>query len=262
MEVIGFLCALLIGFSLGLIGGGGSILTLPVLVYIFGVNPVIATAYSLFIVGTTALVGSLTKIKQKLVDFKVVTFFAIPSFLSVYLTRRFLVPAIPETIFNIRSFTLSKELLIMLFFAIIMLGAAISMIKPQKLKNETHSGELKVFGIMLDGAVVGTLTGFVGAGGGFLIVPALVLLAKLPMKMAVGTSLVIVAIKSLVGFVGDLQSGNQIDWGFLLLFTSLAVVGIFAGSYTAKFLSDKKLKTLFGWFVLAMSMFILFKELI
>ncbi|WP_297335519.1 sulfite exporter TauE/SafE family protein [Algoriphagus sp.] len=263
IVLIGFAAAVLIGVSLGLIGGGGSILTVPVLVYILDVDPVLATAYSLFVVGTTSLVGAGNFMKQGKVDYKTAVVFAIPSFVAVFLTRKFLVPWLPDPLFSVGEFAITKNIGIMVFFALIMLAASYSMIKDnnKKLKEE---GEVQVkFNIpmiALEGSVVGVITGIVGAGGGFLIIPALVLLAKLPMKMAVGTSLLIIAAKSLIGFLGDL--GNQtIDWQMLLIFTGLSVVGIFIGSALSKKINEKALKTGFGWFVLIMGVYIIGKEL-
>ena len=195
-QILGYLGALLIGIVLGLIGGGGSILTVPILVYLLQINPVTATAYSLFVVGSSALVGTLRNIPKKTVDFRTAFVFALPAFISVYLTRRFLVPAIPEEIFNIGNFTLTKNLGIMVFFALIMLFASFSMIRNKKEGNDASEKVSYNYPlIIIEGIVVGTLTGIVGAGGGFLIIPALVLFAKLPMKKAVATSLLIIAIK-------------------------------------------------------------------
>lgn len=260
--VLGYLGALAIGVVLGLIGGGGSILTVPVLVYLLAIEPVIATAYSLFIVGSTSLVGAIKNIKKKLVDLRTAVVFSIPAFIAVYATRKYLVPAIPEQIFTIGDFTMTKDVAIMIFFAIIMLLASVSMIRGRK---ENGNGEEKEVSynypmIILEGAVVGVLTGIVGAGGGFLIIPALVLLAKLPMKRAVATSLLIIAIKSLIGFIGDVEN-LDIDWQFLLSFTAVSVVGIFLGIWLNKFIEGDKLKKSFGWFVLIMGVYIIFKEL-
>ncbi|MDZ7935827.1 MAG: sulfite exporter TauE/SafE family protein [Emticicia sp.] len=261
IEIIGFAASILIGVSLGLIGGGGSILTLPVLVYLLHISPVISTAYSLFIVGTTSLVGSASFMRKKLVNYRAALVFAIPSFTTVFLTRKYLVPAIPDPLFNISGFEISKNVGIMVFFALIMLAASYSMIKSKKEEKEIDTGELKFNYpmIALEGALVGMLTGIVGAGGGFLIIPALVLFARLPMKMAVGTSLLIIAAKSLIGFLGDL-SNIQVDWTFLLPFTALSVVGIFLGTYLSKFIPGEKLKKAFGWFVLVMGIYIITKE--
>lgn len=263
MLILGFIGAFFIGFVLGLMGGGGSILAVPVLVYLLDIPPVLATAYSLFIVGTAAAFGAFNNYTKGLVDVKTAVVFAIPSFIGVYLTRLFIVPTIPQEIFTIGNFTLTKELGLMLFFALIMALAAFFMIRGRSNKLGEDQGE-RVFNyplILLDGLVVGVLTGIVGAGGGFLIVPALVLLAKIPMKMAVGTSLTIVAVKSLFGFIGDIQSGQLIDWGFLASFTGLTVVGIFVGGYVSNYIPGKQLKKGFGWFVLVMAVVILIKEL-
>lgn len=261
--VLGYIGALAIGVVLGLIGGGGSILTVPVLVYLLAIEPVIATAYSLFIVGSTALVGAVKNIRKKLVDFKTALVFAAPAFIAVYATRKYLVPAIPEEIFSIAGFTMTKDVGIMIFFAVIMLLAAISMIRGRKdsAREEAEEVAYNYPLIILEGAVVGVLTGIVGAGGGFLIIPALVLLAKLPMKKAVATSLLIIAIKSLIGFIGDVEN-LEIDWSFLLSFTAISVVGIFIGIWLNKFIEGSKLKKSFGWFVLIMGIYIILKELL
>jgi uncharacterized membrane protein YfcA len=263
IVIIGFAAAILIGISLGLIGGGGSILTVPVLVYILGVDPVLATAYSLFVVGSTSLVGAGTYMKKGLVNYKTALVFAIPSFIAVFLTRKFLVPALPDPLFTVGEAIITKNIGIMVFFALIMLAASFSMIKGKKGGDVADEEEVKFnFPIIaLEGSVVGVITGIVGAGGGFSIIPALVLLAKLPMKMAVGTSLLIIAAKSLIGFLGDLSS-QTIDWQMLLIFTSLSIVGIFIGSALSKKINEKILKTGFGWFVLVMGIYIITKELL
>ena len=263
IVITGFAAAILIGISLGLIGGGGSILTVPVLVYILGVNPVLATAYSLFVVGSTSLVGAATYMKKGLVNYKTALVFAVPSFIAVFLTRKFLVPALPDPLFTVGEAIITKNIGIMVFFALIMLAASYSMITAKKCVNCDEDDPV-VFNfpmIALEGSVVGVITGIVGAGGGFLIIPALVLLAKLPMKMAVGTSLLIIAAKSLIGFLGDLST-QTIDWQLLLIFTGLSIVGIFIGSALSKKINEKVLKTGFGWFVLVMGIYIITKELL
>ena len=261
VEILGYVGALLIGLVLGLIGGGGSILTVPILVYALALNPVIATAYSLFVVGATSLIGAIKNMMKGMVDYRTAIIFAVPAFIAVYLTRAFLIPASPEELFSVNSFMVTKNLAIMLFFAIIMLLASVSMIRNKRKEIDeeaqiTYNYPL----IIIEGLVVGTITGIVGAGGGFLIIPALVLLAKLPMKKAVATSLLIIAIKSLIGFLGDVQNLN-IDWPFLLIFTAISVVGIFIGIWLNKFIDGKKLKKAFGWFVLVMGIYIIYKEL-
>ena len=262
IQIIGFACALLIGVTLGLIGGGGSILTVPILVYLFYLNPVTATAYSLFVVGFTALGGTIRSIQKKQVDFRTGIVFAIPSFIAVYFTRKVLIPVMPETIFSIGNFTMTKDLAIMVFFSFIMLLSAYYMIKKGGGLGFEKNPIMKFqyLSLIIQGTIVGLLTGIVGAGGGFLIIPALVLWTGLPMKKAIGTSLMIIAVKSLIGFIGDVEN-MVIDWGFLLIFTGISFVGIFLGLYLSNFIEGFKLKRIFGWFVLFMSLYILFKEI-
>ncbi len=262
IEILGFIGAVIIGIVLGLIGGGGSILTVPIFVYILGIDPVLATAYSLFVVGSAALVGAIRNAQKGMVDFKTGIIFSIPAFTAVFLTRKFLVPAIPEHLFSVGDFEVTKSIGIMIFFALIMVIAAYFMIKGRKdTSEEEQEIEYNYPMIVVEGLVVGLLTGIVGAGGGFLIIPALVLLAKLPMKKAVATSLLIIAIKSLIGFTGDIQNFD-IDWVFLLSFTGLSILGIFIGIYLNKFIDGKKLKKGFGWFVLLMGVYIVLKEIL
>ena len=262
MEIIGYLASILIGISLGLIGGGGSILTVPVLVYLFHVEPVLATAYSLFIVGSSSLVGAWPKYKQGFVNLKTAIIFGIPSIIAVFATRKFLLPAIPPELGTISGFEITKSLLMMLLFAILMVAASFSMIRS-KSSNVDVKEEAQQFNypmILLEGALVGMLTGLVGAGGGFLIIPALVMLSKLPMKQAVGTSLLIIAAKSLIGFTGDLGK-STIDWTLLLSVTALAIIGIFVGDKLSKHIDGNKLKTGFGWFILVMGLYIIIQQI-
>ncbi len=334
VEIIGYAAAIIIGISLGLIGGGGSILTVPILVYLFGIEPMLATAYSLFVVGSSSLLGSISYVKKGLLNFRTGILFAIPSIAAVFITRRYLIPLFPEHITSVMnesiftniffgvtlvagiivaalllkrflkssgetnllkvlglmipavimvfvmrqfvlpsipvelyvgsSFTITKNGVIMLLFGGVMLFAAIGMIRNKPVNQQSKS-ERTAFStggiILLEGMLVGTLTGIVGAGGGFLIIPALVLIVGLPMKVAVGTSLAIIAVKSLIGFLGDL-SYQEIEWPFLLIFTSMSFVGIFIGTWLSTFIDSKRLKKGFGWFVLVMGLFILIKEIV
>lgn len=263
IEIIGFACAILIGLILGLIGGGGSILTVPILVYLLDISPVLATAYSLFIVGITSLIGAVQYMRRGMVSYKTGFVFATPALSAVFLTRKFIVPAIPEKLFSIGDFSLTKDIFVMLLFAVLMLMASTSMIK--KRKDENVAGEQKKFKftvLTFEGFVVGILTGMVGAGGGFLIIPSLVVLVKLPMHFAVGTSLLIIATNSLIGFLGDVSGPYSIDWIFLLTFSIFAIAGIFCGSYLAHKISGHRLRPAFGWFVLVTGTFILIKEIV
>ena len=263
MEILGYLASLIIGISLGLIGGGGSILTVPVLVYLLGVDPISATAYSLFIVGLTSLVGAWPKYRQGQVNLKTAVIFGAPSIIAVYATRKFVIPAIPQELFTVSGFMMTKPLMMMLLFAVLMVVASISMIRGGKSDSDCEEPGPQQFNhplILLEGTVVGMLTGLVGAGGGFLIIPALVVLSKLPMKQAVGTSLLIIAAKSLIGFTGDL-SHMQMDWKLLLTVSALAIAGIFAGDALLKTVDSDKLKKGFGWFALIMGLYIIFQQL-
>ena len=260
MEMLGYLSAILIGISLGLIGSGGSILTVPVLVYLFNIDPLLATTYSLAIVGLSSIAGVISRLKQKLVEIKTILVFGLPSILGVFLSRRFILPAIPGSIEITQTFVLHKNDFIMLFFATLMTLAAISMILNKNKKQA--DGQLPVYGIalMMVGLGEGLLTGIVGAGGGFLIIPALVLLAKLPMKKAIASSIVIISIKSLVGFSGDLLH-VAVDWKFLITIILLSTLGIIIGNFLNKTMDGTKLKKGFGWFVLSMAIIIFIEQL-
>ncbi len=261
MELIGYLCAILIGVVLGLLGGGGSILTVPIFVYILGVSPILATSYSLFVVGFTAMVGVYKNYKKSMVDVKTGVVFAVPSFIGVFIARKFLLPKIPNEIISVSNFLLTKDIMIMLLFSVLMFIAAFFMIKGQKEINQSEEIHHKNFLLVFDGLIIGILTGIVGAGGGFLIIPALVFFTKLSMKKAVATSLMIISIKSLVGFTGDLGQ-LKIDWLLLISFTAISVIGIFIGIYFNQFIQERQLKRGFGFFILTISILIIFNELI
>ena len=262
IEFIEYFCALLIGIILGLIGGGGSILTVPVLVYILNFNPVIASSYSLFIVGITSTFGTLINLKKGNVVLKMGLLFAIPSLISVYITRKYIVHSIPEIIIQNSNFTLTKDLFLMVLFAVVMFFAALSMLKaPKMTTSEVKEKKTTIHLIVFQIFCVGILIGLVGAGGGFLIIPALVHFAKLPIKKAIGTSLFIIACNSLIGFSGDVQNINP-NWNFLFVFAAFAMTGIFIGIYISRYFNDRSLKKIFGWFVLTMAIFILTKEVL
>ena len=252
----------MIGLILGLIGGGGSILTLPILVYVLGINPLLASAYSLFVVGCTALTGSIQNFTKGFLDIRIGLSFAIPSLIAVYLTRAYFIHWLPDYLFYLDGKPFTKNLFIMLLFVLLMLPAAYFMIIGKKESKElklTNSKQLVL--LVLEGSIVGVLTGIVGAGGGFLIVPVLVLMTGLDMKKAIATSLFIIAIKSLIGFLGDIQN-LEIDWDFLLLFSAISIIGIFIGTFLRKFISNKNLKKGFGYFILFMVMYIISTEII
>lgn len=263
MELLAYLFAALIGVSLGLIGAGGSILTVPVLVYLAGVDPVLATGYSLFVVGSTALVGGVQNFFRDRVDLRTALVFGLPSIAAVYATRAWIMPRIPETIDLFDAFDLTKGMFLLLVFAGLMVITSVSMISGKRdelTELEEPAKKHNHLLILLEGVGVGMLTGLVGAGGGFLIIPALVLFAGLKMKTAVGTSLLIIAAKSLIGFTGDIQTGSPIEWGFLLGFTAFSIAGIFLGMWLGRFFDGRKLKKGFGWFVLLMGIYMIVRE--
>jgi len=261
MEYIGYFASILIGVALGLIGGGGSILTVPVLVYLFGVSPLLSTSYSLFIVGSTSLVGAVKNYNQGLVNVKIALLFGLSSISTVFLTRKFIIPNIPQEVAKIGSFIITESMLMMTLFALLMILAAITMIKNGKNPVEKTSAttKLNIIKLLIYGVAIGITTGFLGAGGGFLLIPTLVILIGLPMKEAIGTSLLIIALNSLIGFAGDLGH-FEIDWNFLLSITAIALVGLFIGSQIGKKIESVKLKKGFGYFVLIMGVYIIIKE--
>jgi uncharacterized membrane protein YfcA len=260
MEIIGYALGILIGLSLGLIGSGGSILAIPILVYIMHIAPSMATTYSLFIVGATALIGSFKGAKDKLLDFNSALFFGIPSLVAIFIMRKFLVPLLPNNLFTISNFMVSKDLFIMLVFAVLMIIASLSMIRKKTNIAITENNKFDKLGMAWKGIVVGVLTGFVGVGGGFLIIPTLIFSAKLPMKKAVATSLIVISINAIIGFLGSIGN-TAINWNFLITFTIFAVVGIFIGRYFSQKISNEKLKPAFGWFVFITGLYIIIKEL-
>lgn len=262
LEVLGYISALIIGISLGLIGGGGSILAVPVLAYLFSVNEKVATAYSLFIVGASALVGGLKQHLKGYVDWRTAVVFGIPAIVGVTVVRHYVVPALPDVLFTIGDFDFTRRMAMFGLFAILMIPAAFSMLKKRKECPEKNDGEVSYNYplILIEGLLVGGITGMIGAGGGFLIIPALVILANIKMKVAVGTSLIIIAFKSLMGFfLGDALTMN-VDWVFLSIFTLISLIGIFIGSYLSNFIDGQKLKKGFGYFIFAMAIFIFYME--
>jgi len=262
IEILGYLSALVIGVSLGLIGGGGSILAVPVLAYLFSVNEKVATAYSLFIVGASALVGGLKQHFKGYVDWRTAFVFGIPAVIGVTAVRHYVIPALPEVLFTIENFEFTRRMSMFGLFAVLMVPAAISMLKERKENTQNKNKKVRYNYplILAEGLIIGAITGMIGAGGGFLIIPALVILANVEMKVAVGTSLIIIAFKSLIGFFFGDALTMEIDWGFLGFFTGLSFIGIFIGSYLSNFIDGKKLKKAFGYFIFVMAAFIFYME--
>ena len=260
MEWLGYLASVCVGLVLGLLGGGGSILTIPILVYLFHVNAVTASAYSLFIVGITSLVGVIPKHRDHLVDVRTGLYFGLPSIVTIFITRKWIVPSIPDVVSTLSpDIVVTKRVLILGIFALLMILASLSMLLNRKLdtsETKVHYSPLLVF----EGLLIGFLTGLVGAGGGFLIIPALVLVTGLKFKTAVGTSLLIIGVNSLIGFAGDVLN-YEMDWLFLLSLTLLAVLGIIAGASLARKVQAQSLRRVFAYFVLLIGTWMLFNEL-
>ena len=265
MEFFGFICAALVGISLGVLGSGGSILTLPIMVYLMHINPVEATGLSLFIVGVTSAAGGITYVQKKLVDLKTAIIFAVPSIVSVFITRKFLVAIIPDPVYSSTSFLLTKDLLILLLFALLMVIVGYNMIRNAD-KKEPEIKECREYNypwLAAIGLVSGILTGLLGVGGGFIIIPALVLFAKIPVRMSVGTSLLIIAFNSLAGFTEEVMTRHSlINYNFLFLFALCSVAGIFIGFRISMRLKPSELKKIFGWFIILMGAGMFVKEFI
>lgn len=261
MNWFGYLASILIGVSLGLIGGGGSILTIPVLVYLFHINPVQATGYSLFIVGITSFSGAVKNYFRNTVNVKAGLYFSIVASATVLLIRNFVLHAIPENLFTIGNYTVTKSISIMLVFSVLMLFSSVKMIFHDAPANNNSNGAFSLSKLILTATGIGCVTGFLGAGGGFLIIPSLIFIFHLPVKQAIGTSLLIISINSLIGFTGDLVH-IQFDWFILLSISACAVAGMFIGFMFNTKTDEVRLKKYFGWFVLAMAVYIILKELL
>lgn len=265
MEILGFLLAALVGISLGVIGGGGSILTVPILVYVLGINPILATSYSLFIVGSTSMVGAVNSYFRGSVNIKTALLFGASSIATVFFVRKVVMHLIPSVLFQTKNIQVTQAAATMVLFAVLMLLASISMIRNKHAVSHNRTTVVaennnNYFKLLLYGVLIGLVTGLLGAGGGFLLIPVLVIMLKMPMKQAIGTSLLIIALNSLIGFTGDLGHYDM-DWKLLLAITSMAVAGVFIGGLLGKKIAGEKLKKTFGWFVLIMAVYIIGKEI-
>jgi len=261
MEVLGYFAAIFIGISLGMLGGGGSILTVPVLVYFFGIAPFAATTYSLFIVGISSLAGSISYFRKDLINFRVFILFGLPSVATIFFTRRYLLTSIPSQC-TIGNYDLNRNTFLMIAFAGLMLFASLSMLKKKNNHTDESGKDTPPFRwklLLLSGIGVGLISGILGAGCGFLIVPALVLCVRLPMKIAIGTSLAIIALNSLTGFSFS-PDYSLIDWTLFTTISMIAVAGIFIGTKIAVRQSDRMLRKGFAILILCVALLILSRE--
>lgn len=248
MITLVLVASVLIGVSLGILGGGGSILTVPILVYLAGMDTKEAIATSLFVVGATSLVGLVPHARAGRVRWRTGLIFGAVSMVGAYGGGR-LAEYVPETV-------------LLVAFALMMLATAVAMLRKSRKPKQAKPAhaELPVRHVIVEGLVVGAVTGLVGSGGGFLVVPALALLGGLPMSVAVGTSLLVIAMKSFSGLAGHLN-GVQIDWSLALMVTAAAVVGSLIGSRFAGRIPQDTLRKAFGWFVVVMGVFVLGQQL-
>ncbi len=261
MALIGYFFSIIIGVTLGLVGGGGSILAVPILVYLFGMHPAQATSYSLFIVGATSLVGAVQQFRMGHVQLKTVGLFTISSAVALLYVRKQILPLIPMELGTIHHWLITKDILFMLLFALVMMLVAISMIKVQP-NIDASKLSIHPIQLLLLGLVVGIMQGLFGAGGGFLIIPALLFYAHLDMKTAVGSSLVIIFINSTIGFIGDMAMHVPIDFTRLFSITIMAIGGMIIGIILSQKIDGAKLKPAFGWMILVMGFYIITKELL
>ncbi|TKC09170.1 sulfite exporter TauE/SafE family protein [Pedobacter frigoris] len=260
MELIGYCACALIGISLGLIGAGGSILMVPVLVFLFRMPPVLATSYSLFVVGITSFFAATGKFRKGDVLVGSALTFGLTSMVAVVAIRQFVIPIMPKSFGHLGHATLSYDLLSIVLFACLMILAAIVMInKSGKTDCVTMEGSSSFMLSIPYALLIGTVTGFLGAGGGFILIPVMTLMLGMDIKKAVGTSLAVVALNSLSGFANDLNHVD-INWKFLLVISAMALLGSIAGARIADRVNSKKLKAGFGWFILMLGILIITRE--
>lgn len=260
LPFAGYAAALGIGALLALIGGGGAILTLPILVYAFGLPAWTATTYSLFVVGCTAAIGAAKQARAGMIDYAAAIRFVLPAIVAIHLVRAHIVPRIPASFTLPMIGVVTKDLLVMTALAIAMLTSAYTMLKKSPRKAEPArpvSSSAMLVRSTSRGFGVGLFTGFVGAGGGFLFVPALSLIERLPLKRAVATSLFVIAINSLMGFVGDVVRGAPIDWTLLLGFSGMAALGMLGGTAITRNLADRQVRVAFSSALVAMAILII-----
>lgn len=259
MEITGFVLTVVIGLLVGLFGGGGSILTVPVLVYLFAVPATRATTYSLALVSITSLMAVTSSVLQKKIALKKAFQFGVPSLITLYSVRAYVLPSIPSQ-FDLLGYVMEKNTFMMLFFSLLMLASGFFMIRQKKNNPDCINCRYNPFVLMIAGLLEGIFTGIVGAGGGFIIVPVLMVFGKLSLKQAVANSLFIIGIKSLIGFMGSADIA-ELDLFFLAKIVLIALTGMYWGIQLNKKLDSKQLKPFFGYFVILMGFIVLIKEL-
>ena len=261
MLYVGYLLSVLMGIVLGTMGAGGSILIMPILVYFIEVSPSLATTYSLIIVGFTALIGSISHFRDNKINIFVTLIFVIPSIVTIYFTRRYFRHLLPEN-FYFGEILLTKDFLIMIIFALLLAMASYLMLFSKQSQSGKYINNFNNnFKIIFYGSFVGFITGIIGVGGGFLIIPTLVIFLGLNIKNAVGSSLFIIFIKSSIGVFGDIQAGVEINLNIIVLITLCTSLGILVGSYYLRNINSDNLKNIFGYFLALISISIIIYEI-
>jgi uncharacterized membrane protein YfcA len=256
-EIIGYIASLLIGLSLGLIGSGGSILTVPVLIYLFGVDAITAAGYSLFIVGITSTIGSIDKWQKKLINIRTALLFGLPSIITISITRAYFIPFVPDIIVENSHLTLSKSSAMMILFSMLMVVAALKMLNNKTINEHHESNNYK---LIFQGSMVGIISGMIGVGGGFMIIPVLTLYANVPINIAVGTSLLIIAMNATIGFFAGVDF-NSTNWMLIISILFVSIIGLYIGNYLSSKTDNDFLKKLFARFVLLIGIIIFIYEL-
>ena len=260
-HILGYAGAMATGFVLGLLGGGGALLSIPVLVYLFKIEASVATGYSLFLVAITASIGAVQNIREKFIDYTAALYYGIPSVITVFVVRRFVMPSLPKVFFHINGYAVDKNHFILFVLCLVMFIAAYKMISSANTNTDDTPHETNHFKLAFYAIFIGAFLGLVGVGGGFLMVPALIYFANVSPKKAIGTSLLLVAINSFIGFAGDVSSSTSIDWKFLCIFSLFSITGVILGNYAATLIHNNKLKVYFGWFILVVAILMVVKEL-
>ena len=260
LHILGYLGAILTGLVLGLLGGGGALLSVPILKYMFHIETSVATSYSLFLIAITASSGAYQNIRKKLIDYNAALYYGIPSVITVYIVRRWAMPNLPKIMFTVGNYAVDKDLFVLILLVLAMVIAAYKMITAKNTEGEQVAYTINHPRLIFFAVLIGAFMALVGGGGGFLMVPALVHFANVSTKKAIGTSLVLVAINSFIGFMGDVTSHIQINWPFFFTFLFFSITGVFAGHYLATYIHNSKLRKYFGWFLLVIAVLIVIKE--
>ncbi|NBV68140.1 MAG: sulfite exporter TauE/SafE family protein [Flavobacteriia bacterium] len=259
--IAGFILLVFVGISLGLIGSGGSILTIPILLTFFGLSTEMAFFQALFVVAISSFWGSLLSFYHRRVDLKSLLFFGIPSVIGVVVTKYLLLPLVPLDWFTLWGFHFTKDIGSLFLFVILMVMASLKMIaKPKEGVPNVENKSDVLF--VLQGVLVGSLTATISVGGGFLIIPFLVIYRGLEMKKAVGTSLVLIFINATLAFLLGFKNMPQLETNSLLFMGLSASIGMLIGVYLQRFMKGEALKRTFGFFVLAVGIYVLFSTIL